>query len=155
MLNDVSFKISCGQKVGFVGRSGAGKSSLLAALFRTAEPTRLDDNGVKSSRIWIDGIDILELPLHTVRSRISIVPQDPVLFKGTIRNNIDPLELYGNIELINVLRKVQMLHRIVEMIARIDEIEVDSKWETLLQSSSFMDNVLNSVIVEEKGSNFR
>jgi ABC-type multidrug transport system fused ATPase/permease subunit len=84
---DVSFVVEAGKKVGICGRSGAGKSSLLAALFRTVEPY--------SGRLLIDGVDILKLPLRTLRSRLAIVPQDPVLFKGTIKSNLDPFDQVG------------------------------------------------------------
>jgi ABC-type transport system involved in Fe-S cluster assembly fused permease/ATPase subunit len=82
LYRDVSFTAEAGTKVGICGRSGAGKSSLLAALFRTVEPC--------SGRLFIDGIDVLKLPLRVLRTKLAIVPQDPVLFKGTIRSNLDP-----------------------------------------------------------------
>ncbi|KIJ21067.1 hypothetical protein PAXINDRAFT_106999 [Paxillus involutus ATCC 200175] len=83
VLKDISLTIKPKEKVGIVGRTGAGKSSLLLALFRIIEPT--------SGKILIDGIDIGSIGLHDLRSAISIVPQSPDMFKGTLRENIDPV----------------------------------------------------------------
>lgn len=71
--------------MGIVGRTGAGKSSIVAALFRLA---------INEGRIFVDGVDIHGLGLRDLRSRISIIPQEPVLFSGTIRSNLDPLNEY-------------------------------------------------------------
>lgn len=91
VLKQISFDISKGEKIGIVGRTGAGKSSLTLALFRLIEAT--DGN------IVIDGINISEIGLHQLRSRITIIPQDPILFSGTIRSNLDPFTTYSDDEL--------------------------------------------------------
>ncbi|KRF85615.1 multidrug resistance-associated protein 1 isoform X3 [Drosophila virilis] len=85
VLRGVSFNISGGQKVGIVGRTGAGKSSLTLALFRIIESA--------GGKILIDGIDIATMGLHMLRSRLTIIPQDPVLFSGSLRSNLDPFEV--------------------------------------------------------------
>lgn len=77
VLKGVSFSVRAGQKVGIIGRTGAGKSSIIQALFRMVELT--------DGAIEIDGVDLSKLGLHTLRSRIAIIPQDPFLFQGTIR----------------------------------------------------------------------
>ncbi|KAF5918884.1 hypothetical protein HPG69_005925, partial [Diceros bicornis minor] len=82
VLKHVNALISPGQKIGICGRTGSGKSSFSLAFFRMVD--------VCEGRIIIDGIDIAKLPLHTLRSRLSIILQDPVLFSGTIRFNLDP-----------------------------------------------------------------
>lgn len=82
VLRDVNLPVKSEMKVGICGRTGAGKSSLTLALFRIIEST--------SGRILIDGIDIAKLGLHQLRSRLTIIPQDPVLFTGNVRFNLDP-----------------------------------------------------------------
>ncbi|XP_017473672.1 PREDICTED: multidrug resistance-associated protein 1 isoform X5 [Rhagoletis zephyria] len=91
VLHGVSFTIAGGEKVGIVGRTGAGKSSLTLSLFRIIEAA--------GGRILIDGIDIATLGLHMLRSRLTIIPQDPVLFSGTLRINLDPFEVKSDDEL--------------------------------------------------------
>ncbi|XP_061394491.1 multidrug resistance-associated protein 1 isoform X14 [Musca vetustissima] len=91
VLRGISFKIAGGEKVGIVGRTGAGKSSLTLALFRIIEAA--------GGRILIDGIDISTLGLHTLRSRLTIIPQDPVLFSGSLRINLDPFEVKSDEEI--------------------------------------------------------
>nr|CAD7261608.1 unnamed protein product [Timema shepardi] len=84
ILKGISFTIKGGEKVGIVGRTGAGKSSLTLGLFRIIEAAE--------GSILVDGIDIATLGLHTLRSRLTIIPQDPVLFSGSLRQNLDPFD---------------------------------------------------------------
>ena len=107
VLKGVSFTAEAGTKVGICGRSGAGKSSLLAALFRTVEPYE--------GHLWIDGVDVLLLPLQVLRSRLAIVPQDPILFKGSIRSNLDPFSQYDEECLWRALRRVHMADAVSAM----------------------------------------
>ncbi|XP_044597664.1 multidrug resistance-associated protein 1 isoform X4 [Cotesia glomerata] len=86
VLNGLSFSVNGGEKVGIVGRTGAGKSSLTLSLFRIIEAAE--------GKIFIDGIDISELGLHALRARLTIIPQDPVLFSGTLRLNLDPFDVH-------------------------------------------------------------
>lgn len=107
VLRNVSFKVPSKKKVGIVGRTGAGKSSLLVALFRVVEPL--------GGRIMIDGIDVLKLPLRILRSNLAIVPQDPVLFKGSIRSNLDPFAEHDDSILWNALHRVRMAQQVAAM----------------------------------------
>ncbi|CAG2117894.1 unnamed protein product, partial [Medioppia subpectinata] len=95
VLKKISLTINGGKRVGVVGRTGAGKSSLTLALFRLIEPV----NGL----IDIDGIDISAIGLYDLRSRITIIPQDPVLFTGTLRYNLDPFDTYSDSEIWSAL----------------------------------------------------
>lgn len=86
VLRNISFSINAKEKIGIVGRTGAGKSSLIVALMRLTE---LDGGAV-----LIDGVDISGIGLHDLRGSVSIIPQDPVLFSGSVRSNLDPFNQY-------------------------------------------------------------
>ncbi|ETW05066.1 hypothetical protein H310_04101 [Aphanomyces invadans] len=103
VLKHVSVRIAGGEHVGLVGRTGAGKSSLTMALFRM--------HNVASGVIRIDGVDIASVGMHTVRSRMAIVPQSPVLFQGTVRMYLDPNDDFTDDRLWASLRKVHLAHR--------------------------------------------
>ncbi|KAI6120104.1 P-loop containing nucleoside triphosphate hydrolase protein [Pisolithus croceorrhizus] len=100
VLKDISVTINPHEKIGICGRTGAGKSSLLLALFRIIEPY--------SGKILIDGVDITEIGLHDLRSSIAIVPQSPDLFEGTLRENIDPLGEHQDVDIWTALQHVHL-----------------------------------------------
>lgn len=101
VLKNVTFVVRPGEKVGIVGRTGAGKSSLALALFRGLE--------AEEGKILIDDIDIGLIGLQDLREAITMVPQDPTLFTGTIRSNLDPFGLFTDEEIFNTLRRVQLI----------------------------------------------
>nr|XP_027784952.2 multidrug resistance-associated protein 1-like [Marmota flaviventris] len=94
-LQDITFQTNGEEKIGIVGRTGAGKSTLSNSLFRIVERS--------GGKIIIDGIDISTIGLHDLRGRLNIIPQDPVLFSGTLQMNLDPLDNYSDSELWEVL----------------------------------------------------
>ncbi|KAG1714740.1 putative multidrug resistance-associated protein lethal(2)03659 [Nymphon striatum] len=98
-LKDVCFTINGGQKVGVVGRTGAGKTSLVNAIFRLEEP---------EGCLEIDGINISKIGLHKLRKNLSIIPQEPVLFQNTVRYNLDPFNVYGDERLWSALERVEL-----------------------------------------------
>ncbi|KAF9542259.1 hypothetical protein EC957_002211 [Mortierella hygrophila] len=130
VLKNVSFEVAPGEKVGIVGRTGAGKSSLTLALFRMIEAkdsywarltaasvhgtsaadlsSSITPGGGGGGSIEIDGVDISTLGLHTLRSHLSIIPQDPTLFAGTIRENLDPFHQSADAELWTALERAHL-----------------------------------------------
>lgn len=95
VLKDVNLDIKPHEKIGVVGRTGAGKSSLTLALFRILEPAE--------GHISIDSVNTSAIGLSDIRGRLAIIPQDAVLFEGTIRDNLDPGHMHDDMELWNVL----------------------------------------------------
>ncbi|KAL1863269.1 ATP-binding cassette transporter yor1 [Paecilomyces lecythidis] len=101
VLQGLSLHIKPGEKVGIVGRTGAGKSSIMSALFRLVE--------LSGGSITIDNININTVGLSDLRSRMSIIPQDPTLFKGTVRSNLDPFSTHSDLELWSALRQAGLV----------------------------------------------
>ncbi|KAI8599639.1 P-loop containing nucleoside triphosphate hydrolase protein [Dissophora ornata] len=101
VLRGISFTVEPRQKVGVVGRTGSGKSTLALSLFRFVEPV--------GGSIYIDGINICDIGLDDLRSRLTIIPQDPMLFTGTIRSNLDPFGDHVDSELWEALQRVHLV----------------------------------------------
>ncbi|KAG0028464.1 Multidrug resistance-associated protein 1 [Podila clonocystis] len=112
VLKDVSFTINPKDKVGIVGRTGSGKSTLLVGLLRIVEAT--------DGMIRIDGVDISTLGLKDLRTKVGIIPQEPVLFVGTIRSNLDPFGQYEDNAIWRALDAVHLGDKVKEMPLKLD-----------------------------------
>lgn len=101
VLDDLTLHVRGGERIGIVGRTGAGKSSIMSTLFRLVE--------LSGGSITIDGLDISRVGLADLRSRLAIIPQDPTLFRGTIRSNLDPFHEHTDLELWSALRQSDLV----------------------------------------------
>ena len=101
VLQGLSMHVAPGERIGVVGRTGAGKSSIMSTLFRLIE--------LSGGSITIDGLDIGKVGLRDLRSRLSIIPQDPTLFRGTVRSNLDPFNEHTDLELWSALRQADLV----------------------------------------------
>ncbi|XP_072319420.1 ATP-binding cassette sub-family C member 4-like [Eucyclogobius newberryi] len=117
VLKDLSFILQPSEKVGVVGRTGAGKSSLVSALFRLSEP---------EGKIYIDGVLTSEIGLHDLRQKMSIIPQDPMLFSDTVRKNLDPFCQHTDEDLWNALEEVQLKSVVEELPGRLETVLAES-----------------------------
>jgi len=104
VLHGVSFKVEPAMNVGIIGRTGSGKSTLFQTLFRFIEPER--------GRVLIDGVDITSIPLDRLRRSIAIIPQDPTLFIGTVRRNLDRFDDCSDADVWEALRRVQLAEHV-------------------------------------------
>ena len=128
VLQGLSMAVEGGERFGIVGRTGAGKSSIMSTLFRLVE--------LSGGSISIDGINIAQVGLKDLRTRLAIIPQDPTLFRGTIRSNLDPFNEHTDLELWSVLRQS-------------DLVDADAGVDDKAHGRIHLDG-----IVEEEGLNF-
>ncbi|KAJ1858822.1 hypothetical protein LPJ73_001864 [Coemansia sp. RSA 2703] len=142
VLKNLCFSIQKGEKVGIVGRTGAGKSSITYALMRMVE--------ADSGSIAIDGVDISSVGLYDLRSQIAIIPQDPILFEGTIRDNLDPEYKYSDEEIWAALESVHM----DELLRTPSGVYVDNPKDKYLTAGPWIEGVGLQKWVLPSGKNF-
>ncbi|AEO64822.1 uncharacterized protein THITE_2142625 [Thermothielavioides terrestris NRRL 8126] len=146
VLQNLTLSIAAGERLGIVGRTGAGKSSIMATLFRMTGP-------LASGSIVIDGVDIATVELKELRSRLSIIPQDVTLFRGTVRSNLDPFGRKSDLELWGALRAAGLLDdgdKESEDVSLVDEGTGDGEEEKGRQKN----RITLETVVEADGANF-
>ncbi|KAK9470277.1 uncharacterized protein V1510DRAFT_440956 [Dipodascopsis tothii] len=119
VINNVTFHVPPNNKIGIVGRTGAGKSTIASAFFRFLE--------AEEGRIVIDGLDISKLGLRDLRTALTIIPQDPTLFTGTIRTNLDPFDNYADEDVYRSLLRVNLIHRMPVSAAEEQALDVTER----------------------------
>ena len=119
VVKDLSCSVAGGEKIGVAGRTGSGKSTLLCSLFRIVEPA--------AGHIEIDGVDTRTLRLSTLRSKLSIIPQDPTLFSGSLRYNLDPFGEHTDDEIWNALDLAHLKSHVMGMENGLDSTVLESK----------------------------
>ncbi|KAF5016790.1 hypothetical protein F66182_11413, partial [Fusarium sp. NRRL 66182] len=145
-LEQFDLHIQPGERVGIVGRTGAGKSTIIMALFRMVE--------LAQGKIIMDGIDISTIGLNDLRSRMSIIPQDPTLFASTIRSNLDPFNTRTDEQLWAAIRQAHLVEDNTETASTNKETSADNTDHKSSSNTTQPSQITLDSIVEEGGTNF-
>ncbi|KAJ3293214.1 hypothetical protein HDU79_000583 [Rhizoclosmatium sp. JEL0117] len=147
VLKRLNFVVKPGEKIGVVGRTGAGKSTLSLAFFRIVP--------FFEGTIEIDGLDIEKLGLHDLRSKLTVIPQDPVLFEGTLRSNLNPFDEYSDEEMMQVLKGTHVLESLQRKSITSQETLVECESATSTQTQQLKEaSITLDYHVTENGQNF-
>ncbi|KAL3417771.1 ABC transporter family protein [Phlyctema vagabunda] len=141
-LKGLDLQIKGGERIGVVGRTGAGKSSIMSCLFRLTE--------LSGGSIEIDGLDISQVNLHRLRSSLSIIPQDPTLFRGTIRSNLDPFNEHNDLRLWQALQQAYLIPQSEDPTEKLHEVIETSPSDR----SGGIGAITLDTTVQEEGLNF-
>ena len=150
VLNDITIQIYSGEKIGVVGRTGSGKSSLLLLLTRLIDPIN-DEKG----EMKVDGVNVLDLTINQYRKAFKVIPQDPFLLSGTFRNNIDPFNQYTDEEVIMALEKAFMMQEKFIPIEICKKIKINSTVTIETEQNNLLTDWKYKVLEYEVGENGR
>jgi ABC-type multidrug transport system fused ATPase/permease subunit len=145
VLKGLTMSVGAAEKIGVVGRTGAGKSSIMVSLFRMCE--------LSSGSIVIDGVDVSKIGLNDLRSGISIIPQDPLLFSGTLRTNIDPFSTKSDADLYDALKRAHLVpqNSVQGVVPRMSMGDIPSGAQT--PSAQGQRRFTLDTVIEEEGGN--
>jgi ABC-type multidrug transport system fused ATPase/permease subunit len=113
VLKGLNFNVKSCEKVGVAGRTGSGKSSMMIGLFRIQE--------LAGGSITIDGLDISTVPLNKLRTKLGIIPQDPVMFSASVRFNLDPFNVYSDEKIWDVLQSINLKDHVLSLPGKLGE----------------------------------
>jgi ABC-type multidrug transport system fused ATPase/permease subunit len=152
VINNLDFVIEPCSKVGIVGRTGSGKSTILLSLMRILEMDVDESTGKNIGSILIDGVDISTIGLHELRKNIEVIPQDPYLIEGSLRQNLDPFNLFSDEQIMKTIRSVQLVDTLQIQQQQRSEVS-DGMRELLLQTREPTDKEVFDFHIEPAGQN--